>query len=93
MSSVTKGPEAWLASGPERTPRLYACGPQPMLRAVAEVAKRHGVRCDLALEAHMACGFGVCLGCVVPVRTDDGGMRYERLCVEGPVMPAEQLAW
>ena len=73
---------------------VYACGPEPMLRAVAALVREHGVVCDLALEAHMACGFGVCLGCVVPVRPADGGeMRYERCCVEGPVMRAERLAW
>jgi len=73
--------------------QLYACGPEPMLRAVARLALERGVRCELALEAHMACGFGVCLGCVVPVHGPDGKPRYERVCVEGPVMPAEKLAW
>jgi dihydroorotate dehydrogenase electron transfer subunit len=65
-----------------------------MLRAVAALAGRHGVRCDLSLEAHMACGFGVCLGCVVPVRTPgSSAVRYDRVCVEGPVMEAGTLAW
>lgn len=73
---------------------LYACGPTPMLKAVAKMARRAGVRCDLALEAPMACGFGVCLGCVVPTHAGaHGEIRYERVCVEGPVMPAERLAW
>jgi dihydroorotate dehydrogenase electron transfer subunit len=73
---------------------LYVCGPDPMLRAVASLARRHGVRCDLALEAHMACGFGVCLGCVVPTRGEGSDeIRYERVCVEGPVMEAGRLAW
>ena len=74
--------------------RLYACGPEPMLRAVARRALAAAVPCQLSLEAHMACGFGVCLGCVVPTHTGrwgDGG--YERVCVEGPVMAAESLAW
>jgi len=82
-----------LASDP-RDLFLYACGPEPMLRAVARLALARGVPCELSLEAHMACGFGVCLGCVVPTRsgeTGDGG--YERVCVEGPVMRAERLAW
>lgn len=73
---------------------LYACGPTPMLRAVAALALERGVRCDLSLEAPMACGFGVCLGCVVPCRGEEpGSVRYERVCVEGPVMRAERLAW
>lgn len=72
---------------------LYACGPDPMLRAVRTLALEHGAPCELALEAHMACGFGVCLGCVIPVHDGEGGVRYDRCCVEGPVMRAEQVAW
>ncbi|MDH3627072.1 MAG: dihydroorotate dehydrogenase electron transfer subunit [Acidobacteriota bacterium] len=73
--------------------RIYACGPDPMLKAVAAIAIEAGVECQLALEAHMACGFGVCLGCVVPVIGEDGQPRYERVCVEGPVMTADRMAW
>jgi dihydroorotate dehydrogenase electron transfer subunit len=74
--------------------RIYACGPNPMLKAVAEIARSRGVRCEMSLEAHMACGFGVCLGCVVPTRSESAGETvYERVCVEGPLMPAEKLAW
>ena len=73
---------------------LYVCGPTPMLKAVAKMALASGVVCDLALEAPMACGFGVCLGCVVPTHeAPDGPVAYERVCVEGPVMRAERMAW
>ncbi len=72
---------------------LSACGPMPMLRAVALAARARGVECEMSLEARMACGFGVCLGCVVPVRGAGGEVAYERCCVEGPVMPAERVAW
>jgi dihydroorotate dehydrogenase electron transfer subunit len=73
---------------------LYACGPEPMLKAVARLALERGVACELSLEAHMACGFGVCLGCVVPVRGErTDGPAYDRVCVEGPVMRAERMAW
>jgi dihydroorotate dehydrogenase electron transfer subunit len=73
---------------------VYACGPSAMLKAVAAMALEAGVACDLALEAPMACGFGVCLGCVVPTHARPGGpVAYERVCVEGPVMRAERLAW
>jgi dihydroorotate dehydrogenase electron transfer subunit len=80
--------------GPDRA-RLYACGPDPMLRAVAKIALSSGARCDLSLEARMACGFGVCLGCVVPTHGPgpDGDDGFERVCVEGPVMDAGRLAW
>jgi len=66
-----------------------------MLRAVARIALSAGVRCDLSLEARMACGFGVCLGCVVPTHGGgpDGDEGFERVCMEGPVMDAARLAW
>ena len=73
--------------------QLYACGPNPMLAAVLRLVRAHRMPCDLSLEAPMACGFGVCLGCVVPCHGEDGGTRYERVCVEGPILRAERLAW
>ncbi len=73
--------------------KLYACGPEPMLKAVGKLAVERGLPCELSLEAHMACGFGVCLGCVVPVRRDGSEVGYDRVCLEGPVMDATCLAW
>ncbi|MEJ2366874.1 MAG: dihydroorotate dehydrogenase electron transfer subunit [Acidobacteriota bacterium] len=70
---------------------VYACGPEGMLQAVADVC-RGRVACYLSLEAYMACGYGVCLGCVVSVRQEEGG-RYRRVCKEGPVFSAEDLTW
>src|SRR4029453_1659206 len=68
---------------------VYACGPPPMLEAVRAICEQRGVPNRLALESGMACGFGACFGCVVPLRA--GG--YLRLCVDGPVLhgalPAE----
>ena len=91
---VVTGPLGELLRGPDRGRlHLYACGPSPMLKAVARAALEARVTCDLSLEAPMACGFGVCLGCVVPTRRDGGEVRYERVCVEGPVMRAERMAW
>ena len=63
---------------------LFACGPEPMLRAVAELGKEFGVPSQLALEEHMACGTGGCAGCNVLVRTPDGP-AMKRVCVDGPV--------
>ena len=79
---------------PSRSLHLYACGPTPMLKAVAALAQSGDVACDLALEAPMACGFGVCLGCVVPTRNaTEGPVAYERVCLEGPVIPSTRVAW
>jgi dihydroorotate dehydrogenase electron transfer subunit len=67
---------------------VYACGPPPMLEAVRALCAERDVPCQLALESGMACGFGACFGCVVPLR--DGG--YLRLCVDGPVLDGTRLA-
>ncbi len=66
---------------------VYACGPAPMLEAVRALCAAREVPAQLALEAGMACGFGACYGCVVPVR----GGGYLRVCVDGPVIDAAAL--
>ncbi len=50
--------------------------------------------CQVAVEEHMACGMGTCLGCVVPsVNAETGAADYARACIEGPVFAAERLRW
>ena len=66
---------------------VFACGPHAMLESVRAICADAGVPAQLALESGMACGFGACFGCVVATR--DG---YIRLCVDGPVLDADQLA-
>jgi dihydroorotate dehydrogenase electron transfer subunit len=68
---------------------VYACGPNPMLAAVARLCADAGVPCQVSLEAPMACGVGACLGCTVPLAA--GG--YARVCTEGPVFDATAIAW
>lgn len=69
---------------------LYACGPHPMLAAVAKLAEDYGLPCQVSLEEFMACGVGGCAGCVVEVKTDNGPVM-KRVCVDGPVFNAEQV--
>ncbi len=66
---------------------VFACGPNPMLKAVAQLCKRYGVSCQVSMEAPMACGVGVCMGCPVP--RESGGYAY--VCKDGPVFPAEMI--
>lgn len=61
------------AAGPP--PTIYACGPHPMLHAVTRIAERFQIPCQVSLEAEMACGFGACMGCVIPVKSS--GLRVE----------------
>lgn len=72
---------------------VYACGPMAMLRAVGEVAQAHAIPAQVAVEEAMACGIGVCMTCVLPVRGADGVSRFVRSCVEGPVFEAGQVRW
>ena len=83
----------WMDGRDPATFELIVCGPDPMLRAIRDITVPAGIRCQLSLEAHMACGFGVCIGCVVPTHGKDGAVDYTRICVDGPVLPAEKLAW
>jgi len=65
---------------------VYACGPPPMLEAVRAIASDASIPAQLAMESGMACGYGACFGCVIPTRRG-----YVRLCVDGPVLDAEEL--
>lgn len=68
--------------------RIYACGPRPMLKAVADIAQENNILAQVSMEEHMSCGIGACLGCVV--KTKKG---LERVCKEGPVFNTEDLVW
>ncbi|GAB2462990.1 dihydroorotate dehydrogenase electron transfer subunit [Jatrophihabitans fulvus] len=72
---------------------VYACGPMPMLKAVGEIAQKRAIMAQVAVEESMACGIGVCMTCVLPVRGDDGRARFVRSCVEGPVFDAGRVRW
>jgi dihydroorotate dehydrogenase electron transfer subunit len=72
--------------------RLVGCGPEPMMGALAKIAKSWNVPCHLSLETPMACGLGICFSCVTRVRTGTG-WDYRRVCVDGPIFDAECLAW
>jgi dihydroorotate dehydrogenase electron transfer subunit len=80
---------------------VYACGPVPMLRAVARVCAQLRLPCQVAWEEVMACGFGACLACAVPIRLDgersDAGdeqdWAWARCCIEGPVFSASRVHW
>ena len=67
---------------------VYACGPPAMLETVRTLCADRGVACELAMEAPMACGFGACFGCAIPLSS--GG--YMRLCVDGPVVRGDEIA-
>ena len=69
---------------------IMSCGPTPMLRAVAQVARDYDLPCQVSLEEFMACAVGGCAGCTVPVNTPDG-VVMKRVCVDGPVFEARDV--
>src|SRR5688500_12107577 len=71
---------------------IYCCGPTPMMRAVAALARRFNRRCVVSLEQVMGCGMGGCYSCVVRVRHADRP-RFVRSCIDGPVFDAETIVW
>jgi dihydroorotate dehydrogenase electron transfer subunit len=89
---VTELLERRLASG-EKPAIVVGCGPPAMLAAMAKLAAFHRVPCEVSLESQMACGFGACFSCVAPIRQDDGSSDLRRVCVEGPVLPADRVDW
>jgi dihydroorotate dehydrogenase electron transfer subunit len=70
---------------------VYACGPMPMLRAVADAATARGIPSYVAVEESMACGIGVCMTCVLPVVGADGRTRFSRSCTEGPIFGGDRV--
>ena len=71
---------------------VFACGPTPMLKAVASLAARYDLPCQVSLEEFMACAVGGCAGCTVRINTPDGP-AMKRVCVDGPVFDAAAVAW
>jgi len=90
---VTQLAAEWLRSlTPESLAQveIFACGPTPMLKACAEVARQFRVPCQVSLEEFMACAVGGCAGCTVQVQTPQGP-AMKRVCVDGPVFDAEAV--
>ncbi len=69
---------------------VFACGPDPMMRKVAEIAAGRGIPAQVSLESIMGCGIGACWGCVRKVRRS-GGAEWVKICEEGPVFPADEV--
>ena len=90
---VTDLAERWLSSlsTDERSKtEVFACGPTPMLKAVAALAAKYDLPCQVSLEEFMACAVGGCAGCTVRIASP-GGDAMKRVCVDGPVFDARQV--
>lgn len=72
---------------------VYACGPMGMLKALSKIGANAGVSVQCAVEESMACGVGLCMTCVLPVRGNDGVIKMLRSCTEGPIFEGESVIW
>lgn len=72
---------------------IYSCGPMAMLAAIQEISDSYGVLHQASIEESMACGIGVCMTCVIPLRGEDGIIRMSRSCIDGPVVDGSQVMW
>jgi len=71
---------------------IYSCGPMGMLGAIAKIADEFDLAHQCAVEEAMACGVGVCMTCVVPIKHEDG-IKMVRTCIDGPVMDGAEIIW
>ncbi len=74
----------------EKPDIVYACGPTPMLKAVAKLCEQNGVRCQVSLEERMGCGVGACLVCACKVARENGE-TYKHVCKDGPVFEGSEV--
>lgn len=98
---VTQALEQYLDSRDSEAvkPILYTCGPEPMMKRVADIAQARGIECQIAVERAMACGMGTCQSCCIKVRRPraaaSGGRdwAYRLACTDGPVFRGADLLW
>jgi len=70
--------------------KIYACGPNPMLKVVQDIALKNDIFCELSIETIMACGMGICQGCIVPKKENKN--EFYLTCVDGPVFNAKNIS-
>jgi dihydroorotate dehydrogenase electron transfer subunit len=70
---------------------IYACGPGPMLKAIANLAQKRQMTCQVCMEAYMSCGIGLCQSCAVPIA--NGDKKYKLVCTNGPVFDSKTIDW
>jgi dihydroorotate dehydrogenase electron transfer subunit len=98
---VTAALEAYLDQHAPRALTIFTCGPELMMKRVAEIALKRGLDCQVAVERAMACGMGTCQSCCIRVRKSDPAQPpligqdwcYRLACTDGPIFAAERLLW
>lgn len=73
--------------------KIYACGPEIVLKVLAEIGEKHSIETELAMEKIMACSIGVCRGCVIQIKDNNGAIKNATICHDGPVFKGEEIVW
>jgi dihydroorotate dehydrogenase electron transfer subunit len=89
---VTQALEHWLNQHSNVPTTIYTCGPEPMMKRVAEIANQRNIPCQVAVERAMACGMGTCQSCVIRVKKNDSWL-YKLACTDGPIFAGADLLW
>ena len=98
---VTQALEQYLESNRARHHVIYTCGPEPMMKRVADIAAARNIECQIAVERAMACGMGTCQSCCIRVKKPDPAQPplpgrdwcYRLACTDGPVFRGTDLLW
>jgi len=72
---------------------VCACGPTPMLKAIAVLAEGKGIKCQVSMEERMGCGIGACLVCVCKIKSGENDIRHAQVCKYGPVIDSKEVIW
>ncbi len=73
--------------------KIYACGPHIVLKLTSEIAQKYSIDCEVAMEKEMACSIGVCRGCVIRIKDENGVEKNAAVCQDGPVFKGGQIVW
>ncbi len=79
-----------IKTGDEK-PQIFTCGPTAMMKTATQVALEEGAAIQVSLEERMGCGIGICAGCAVAIKIDDGDFTYKKVCKDGPVFNGEEV--
>ena len=83
----------WKKEGRGRKPEFFACGPNGMLKAVADRAAKHKWTAWVSMDNNMGCGVGACLTCVLKVKKGKNDWSWRRACCDGPVFDTKEILW
>ncbi|BDU49650.1 dihydroorotate dehydrogenase electron transfer subunit [Haliovirga abyssi] len=92
---VTDILEEYILKNGEKDKIIFSCGPEIMMKKVAQIANKYNIESYLSLEEYMACGIGACVGCVKKIKNSEKkeGWEYKKVCKDGPIFKGDEVIW